>query len=98
MIGSNSIQMAKRSMEKDSIHLPEVNLAYLTEGDDDFNDYVESVNWAQDYALENRKVMMATVIAALRRHIPVDFALTQEAINCHHNYVEKENHFGHNLW
>lgn len=98
MIGSYFIDKAKRRMEKDFIHLPDVNLAYLTEGDDDFNDYVEAVNWAQDYALENRRVMMATAIAALRRHIPVDFTLTQEAINCHHNYVEKENHFGRNLW
>jgi tRNA-splicing ligase RtcB len=38
------------------------------------------------------------VIAALRRHIPIEFTVTQEAINCHHNYVEKENHFGRNLW
>lgn len=98
MIGSYFIEKAKRRMEKDFIHLPDVNLAYLTEGNEDFNDYVEAVNWAQDYALENRRVMMATAIAALRRHIPVDFTLTQEAINCHHNYVEKENHFGRNLW
>jgi tRNA-splicing ligase RtcB len=41
---------------------------------------------------------METVVAALRRHIPVEFTITQEAINCHHNYVERENHFGKNLW
>lgn len=56
------------------------------------------MNWAQNYALENRRQMMNVVIAALRRHIPKDFTITQEAINCHHNYVEKENHFGRNLW
>lgn len=98
MIGSYFIEKAKRRMEKDFIHLPDVDLAYLAEGDDDFNDYVEAVNWAQDYALENRRVMTASAIAALRRHISVEFTLTQEAINCHHNYVEKENHFGQNLW
>ncbi|SCY44875.1 tRNA-splicing ligase RtcB [Nitrosospira sp. Nl5] len=98
MIGSYFIEKAKRRMEQFSIHLPDGDLAYLTEGDDDFDDYVEAVNWAQDYALENRRVMMDSAIAALRRHIPREFNLTQEAINCHHNYVEKESHFGRNLW
>lgn len=98
MIGSYFIEKARRRMERLSIHLPDADLAYLTEGDDDFDEYVEAVHWAQDYALENRRIMMETVIAALRRHIPIPFALTREAINCHHNYVEKETHFGRNLW
>ena len=73
--------------------------AHLERSDtDDFNDSVEAVGWAQNYAFENRRVMMEVVIAALRRHIPVQFSITQEAINCHHNYVERENHFGRNLW
>lgn len=98
MIGSYFIEKAKRRMEQYFIHLPDGDLAYLPEDTDDFNDYVEAVSWAQNYALENRRVMMETVIAALRHHIPIEFAITQEAINCHHNYVEKENHFGRNLW
>jgi len=98
MIGTYFIEKAKRRMEQYFITLPDGDLAYLPEGTDDFNDYVEAVNWAQNYALENRKMMMNAVVAALRRHIPVDFTITQEAINCHHNYVEKENHFGRNLW
>lgn len=98
MIGSYFIEKAKRRMEQYFIHLPDGDLAYLPEDTDDFNDYVEAVHWAQNYALENRRTMMTAVIAALRRHIPVDFTITQEAINCHHNYVEKENHFGRNLW
>jgi len=98
MIGSYFIEKAKRRMEQYFIHLPDGDLAYLPEDTDDFNDYVEAVKWAQDYALENRRVMMDVVIAALRRHIPKEFTITQEAINCHHNYVEKENHFGRNLW
>lgn len=98
MIGSYFIEKAKRRMEQYFIHLPDGDLAYLPEGTEDFNDYVEAVNWAQSYALENRRVMMDLVIAALRRHIPIEFTITQEAINCHHNYVEKENHFGRNLW
>lgn len=98
MIGSYFIEKAKHRMEQYFISLPNGDLAYLPEDTDDFNDYVEAVNWAQNYALENRKVMMEAVIAALRQHIPTEFTITQEAINCHHNYVEKENHFGRNLW
>ncbi|ATI15659.1 RNA-splicing ligase [Bordetella phage vB_BbrM_PHB04] len=101
LIGRYFIEKAKRRMEQYFISLPDGDLAYLPEDTDDFNDYVEAVNWAQDYALENRRVMMEAVIAALRRHVSshlFDFTITQEAINCHHNYVEKENHFGRNLW
>ncbi len=98
LIGRYFIEKAKRRMEQYFISLPDGDLAYFPEDTDDFNDYVEAVNWAQDYALENRRAMMEAVIAALRRHIPVEFSITQEAINCHHNYVERENHFGRNLW
>jgi tRNA-splicing ligase RtcB len=98
LIGRYFIEKAKRRMEQYFISLPDGDLAYFPEDTDDFNNYVEAVNWAQDYALENRRVMMAAVIGALRRHIPIEFTITQEAINCHHNYVERENHFGKNLW
>lgn len=98
MIGSYFIEKAKKRMEQYFITLPDDNLAYLPEDTDDFNDYVAAVGWAQNYALENRRLMMETVIAALRRHIPIEFSITKEAINCHHNYVEKENHFGRNMW
>lgn len=98
LIGRYFIEKAKRRMEQYFISLPDGDLAYFPEDTEDFNDYVHAVHWAQNYALENRRVMMKTVIAALSRHIPVEFTITQEAINCHHNYVEKENHFGRNLW
>lgn len=98
MIGTYFIEKAKRRMEQYFITLPDGDLAYLPEDTDDFNDYIEAVGWAQNYALENRKVMMEQVIEALRLCIPVEFHITQEAINCHHNYVEKENHFGRNMW
>ncbi|WP_186058926.1 RtcB family protein [Burkholderia gladioli] len=98
LIGRYFIEKAKRRMEQYFISLPDGDLAYFPEDTDDFNDYVEAVQWAQDYALENRRVMMEAVIAALRRHIPREFTTTQEAINCHHNYVTRENHFGRNLW
>lgn len=98
MIGRHYIEKAKRQMERFYISLPDQDLAYLPEDTDDFDDYIEAVEWAQAYALENRKVMMEAVIAALRRHIPIEFTITQEAINCHHNYVARESHFGKNLW
>lgn len=97
MIGMHYIGVAKRMMEKFFIHLPDQDLAYLPEDTDEFKDYVEAVDWAQNYALENRRKMMELVLAAVRRHVG-EFEITQEAINCHHNYVEKENHFGRNLW
>lgn len=98
MIGTYFIEKAKKRMEEYFITLPDGDLAYLPESTDDFNDYMEAVGWAQNYALENRKAMMTLVIAALRMHIKKEFTITQEAINCHHNYVEKENHFGKNMW
>lgn len=98
MIGTYFIERAKRRMEQYFIHLPDGDLAYLPEDADDFKDYIEAVGWAQNYALENRRMMMGAVLEVLRKHIPVAFAVTQEAINCHHNYVERENHFGRNMW
>ncbi len=96
-IGTYFIQAAKKEMERLFINLPDKDLAYLVEGSELFGDYVEAVQWAQDYALENRKEMMAVVLSALRQTLP-EFAVTDMAVNCHHNYVTKENHFGANVW
>lgn len=98
MIGTYYIDKAKEMMERWHITLPDGDLAYLPQGDDLFDDYVAAVGWAQDFAKENRKAMLEAVIDVLRKEIPTEFTITEEAINCHHNYVEKENHFGHNLW
>jgi tRNA-splicing ligase RtcB (3'-phosphate/5'-hydroxy nucleic acid ligase) len=98
MIGTHYIEKAKLDMEKFFITLPDDNLAYFPEGTENFDDYMASVGWAQNYALENRKVMMQEVLEAMKLSIAKPFTITQEAINCHHNYVEKENHFGRNMW
>lgn len=98
MIGSYYIERAKKHMEMYYINLPDGDLAFLPDESDDFKLYVEAVQWAQDYALENRKSMMLVVLAALKRHIAKDFVVGTEAINCHHNYISRENHFGRNLW
>ena len=98
MIGRYFIQRAKTLMEQYFITLPDRDLAYLPDGTKDFEDYIAAIGWAQAYAKENRSQMMTKVIAALQRHVAKEFIITQEAINCHHNYLEIENHFGTNMY
>ncbi len=92
-IGTHFIHLARREMERHQVRLPDRNLAYLREGSELFDDYVEAVGWAQDYARANRELMLAAVLGALRRHLP-PFRLEEAAIDCHHNYVARERHFG----
>jgi tRNA-splicing ligase RtcB len=98
MIGTHYIAKAKRQMEQFFITLPDDNLAYFPENTEDFDDYMYAVGWAQNYAFENRRRMMSEVLEAMKLRIDKPFTITQEAINCHHNYVEKEHHFGRNMW
>ena len=96
-IGTFFIELAKQDMRKWHINLPDEDLAYFPEGTDHFDDYVEAVGWAQDFAALNRRMMMTNVIAALRGAIAKPFEAELEAVNCHHNYVARENHFGENV-
>ncbi len=96
-IGHYFIELARRDMERWFIHLPDRNLAYFPEGSDHFNDYVEAVHWAQEYARANRDQMVQLVLAALARCLP-PFDVTTEVVNCHHNYVAKEHHYRTNVW
>lgn len=96
-IGHYFIELARREMERWMIQLPDRDLAYLPEGSAHFDDYVEAFSWAQAYARANRDRMMELVLAALARHLP-PFVVTTEVVNCHHNYVEREHHFGANVW
>ncbi|MFO6448209.1 RtcB family protein [Erythrobacter sp. NE805] len=96
-IGTFFIELAKQDMRKWHINLPDQDLAYFPEGTDHFDDYVEAVEWAQDFAKLNRHVMMAHVIDALRSQIAKPFDAECEAVNCHHNYVTREHHFGENV-
>jgi tRNA-splicing ligase RtcB len=97
-IGSYFIELAKEDMRRWFINLPDQDLAYLPQGTEHFDDYVEAVHWAQEYARLNRDLMMAAVVAALRRSalLPA-FEAQLEAVNCHHNYVAWESHFGENV-
>ncbi len=96
-IGSYFIELAKKDSMKNNVHLPDADLAYFPEGAKHFHDYVEAVGWAQDYARANRAEMMELVLDGMRRHLP-SFEVTDEAVNCHHNYVEHEEHFGERVW
>jgi tRNA-splicing ligase RtcB len=93
-IGSHFIELAKQDMRTHFVNLPEQDLAYLPEGTRHYDDYVEAVGWAQKFARMNREVMMQNLIAAVRTVITKPFETYVEAVNCHHNYVQKENHFG----
>lgn len=96
-IGSHFIEVAKQEMERWFIHLPDADLAYLPEGSEHFDDYVEAVGWAQDFAFANRQVMMASTIAAVSKALGRPVEATGEATNCHHNYLARESHFGRNV-
>ncbi|GBU15782.1 RNA-splicing ligase RtcB [Polaromonas sp.] len=96
-VASYFIALARKDMERWMINLPDRNLAYFPEGSEYFADYVEAVQWAQDYAMQNRVSMLELVLAALRCHLPA-FEVTTEAVNCHHNYVAQEYHYGENVW
>ncbi|HEX5477406.1 MAG TPA: RtcB family protein, partial [Burkholderiales bacterium] len=96
-IGSYFIELAKRDALRNEVHLPDANLAYFPEGAQHFGDYVEAVGWAQDYAAANRFEMLELVLEALHRHLPA-FEANGVAVDCHHNYVERERHFGEPVW
>ena len=96
-IGSFFIELAKQDMRRWFINLPDEDLAYFPEGTEHFADYVEAVGWAQDFAALNRRMMMTNIIRALRAEIAKPFDAELEAVNCHHNYVTRENHFGENV-
>lgn len=96
-IGRFFIERAKEEMEKYFITLPDTSLSYLPEGTTLFDDYIMAVDWTQEYALTNRKLLMSTVLTVLRAHLP-PFETKETIINCHHNYVRKEHHFKKNVW
>jgi tRNA-splicing ligase RtcB len=103
-IGTYFIDAAKEDMRRYYCNIPDVNLAFIPENTKLFADYVEALNWAQEYAMENRRRMMQLTLAALyralgfARDVPINLANYEMAVNCHHNYVAREHHFGQNLW
>jgi tRNA-splicing ligase RtcB len=98
-IGSYFIDKAREAIEKERLdfHLADKDLAFLTEGSELFDDYIEAMTFAQDYAMANREIMMGRILEALRKLLP-PFQTEKAAINCHHNYATRERHFGEDVW
>jgi len=98
-IGSYFIRLAREEMQRWFVSLPDENLAYLPEGTDHFDAYVEALGWAQDFARINRELMMKAAIAALEQAPGIrPFTTEAIAVNCHHNYVAREHHYGADVW
>ncbi|HEX3170958.1 MAG TPA: RtcB family protein [Burkholderiales bacterium] len=97
VIGTYFVELAREDMRTHFVNLPDRDLAYFPEGTAHFDDYVKAVGWAQGYARANRDEMMRRILIVLHRHLP-PFRERTEAINCHHNYVQREYHFGKNVW
>jgi tRNA-splicing ligase RtcB len=97
-MGSYFIDLARKDMKRFFVNLPDVDLAYFPEHTEHFEDYVEAVEWAQDYAQRNRDLMMEQTLGAVRNSGEVPpFEAGLKAINCHHNYVAREAHYGENV-
>jgi tRNA-splicing ligase RtcB len=97
-IGTRFIELAKEDAMRNDVHLPDKDLAYFEEGSQYFGDYVRAVGWAQKFARANREVMMRRVVGAARQVIAQPFEAHLEAVNCHHNYVQRETHFGEDVF
>ena len=98
LIGTYFIERARQALEHRTLgfRLPHRDLAFFMEGEALFDDYVEAVSWAQDYASANREAMMTRVLHEMRQRLP-KFQLDKMAVNCHHNSVQREEHFGQSL-
>ena len=93
--GMHFIQLAQKDMGRHLQNLPDKDLAYFEEGSEHFDDYWFAVDWAQRYAATNRRLMMEAVVEAVHDTglVPA-FRPKKEVVNCHHNYVAKEHHYG----
>jgi tRNA-splicing ligase RtcB len=96
-IGTYFINKAKEEMQRYHIGLADKDLSYLVEDTVIFDDYIEAMTWAQDFAAASREIMLERTVAALRKHLP-PFATDKVAINCHHNYTTREQHRGKSMW
>jgi tRNA-splicing ligase RtcB (3'-phosphate/5'-hydroxy nucleic acid ligase) len=96
-IGTHFIALAQDDMRAHIANLPHRDLAYFQEGSAHFDDYVFAVDWAQRFAKANREIMMQNALSALAKVVPKSFTVDAHAVNCHHNYVQRETHFGESL-
>jgi tRNA-splicing ligase RtcB (3'-phosphate/5'-hydroxy nucleic acid ligase) len=109
-IGTYFIEKAKEEMRRFFVNLPDEDLAYLPDGSKYFDDYMEAVSWAQDYAHVNRLLMMKATVRAIEGALGMEMLhpigtpawpptqpITGLVVNCHHNYVARERHFGEHV-
>lgn len=92
-IGTSFINKAREDMRKWFINLPDIDLAYIPTDTPTFSQYVQAVNWAQEFAKASRRVMLKAVVDALKS-VGLTFEFTENAIDCHHNYISFERHGG----
>ncbi|WP_018156343.1 RtcB family protein [Demetria terragena] len=97
-IAQHHIKVAQKLCDQWWISLPDKDLAYLVEGTEEFSTYIRQLRWAQHFALLNREEMMDRVADQVRRWVGLDVLVEAERINCHHNYTERERHFGKHVW
>lgn len=97
-IGSYFIEKAKEDMRRWFINLPDADLAYIPDGSEMFGDYWNAVSWSQRFAAGNREAMLSRVYGAVAYVLGRPIGVTTEVVNCHHNYIAKENHYGQNVY
>lgn len=101
-LASAHIKIAQKLMADFCIALKDRDLAYFPESQVGFKNYIRDLLWAQDFALANREEMMDRVLTELSYAIYKEDGhqkkIELDRINCHHNFTQKENHFGSNLW
>ncbi|STX28193.1 replication factor C subunit (activator I) [Legionella beliardensis] len=97
-IGTYFIELAKLDMQDQLGQLPDRNLAYFTKGTKHFNDYFMAVNWAQTYARCNRDIMMQLLADTVAKFLDRPIQADLHVVNCHHNYVSEERHFGKQVY
>ncbi|MDJ1181541.1 RtcB family protein [Roseofilum sp. BLCC_M91] len=98
-LAQNHIHTAKDLAKLAQTSLPDPDLSYFVAGTPEFRAYWHDLQWAQKYARFNRDVMMARLKRIIEKHLtggkPMKPLLE---VNCHHNYAEKETHFGESVY
>ena len=98
VIGRYFTRLAKTDMERLDSRAPVgKDLHYFEEGSEHFDDYLHALRWAQRYALENRRILLGLTTEALRTVLP-RFRTVDKVVECHHNYVAEEQHFGETVY
>jgi tRNA-splicing ligase RtcB (3'-phosphate/5'-hydroxy nucleic acid ligase) len=96
-IAMHHVKIAQKQCARWHISLPNKDLAYLPEGDKEFWDYIRDLLWAQAFARENRAEMVDQVVICMAIWARGDITV-EETISTHHNYTERERHFGKDVW